>query len=379
MAIGIITKDKLVDVIDTCRIFEASYDFWDETGDGWGVLKWFPIFLYELSPADVEVTLEFLLWFIRSSSLEIKGNYHMNQVSDIISNAGPGFADVVGLLLELSRTGAVDKAEEAPFDKFLSKERDKEVLLRLIEHRSWDSFKLLLTLGANPHHVYTNHHCSPVAETLLSLAMYSSRVFWTFRNILREIDLDVEDIARQELKQGSPLLKAGWQMETLSALLEFEFEPDIELAELHLRCDSCCYYIHDFEVQPYWQSVLESIKNGTYQQMSYLDTQDEQTSNSRSNPAATGKESLASITGHSMLAQGPALSENQAAQPDEEPFVGKDDTSKRISDRKEIWCIDCWYHYKETGHRWAHATTETESADGDDSPEDDFSPLLFNI
>lgn len=30
-----LAEDGLVNAIDTCRIFEDSFDFWDECGDGW--------------------------------------------------------------------------------------------------------------------------------------------------------------------------------------------------------------------------------------------------------------------------------------------------------------------------------------------------------
>ena len=39
---------------------------------------------------------------------------------------------------------------------------------------------------------------------------------------------NVEDIARQELKEGRPLLGAGWRIETLTALLEPDFKPSVK-------------------------------------------------------------------------------------------------------------------------------------------------------
>ncbi len=375
-----ITKYGLLNAIDTCRIFEASYDFWDETGDGWRVLR-LMFFSYGIFPEDVEATLHFLLWLIQSSSPDIKVNYHMNQVIHMIRSAGLDLADAVSLLLELSPTAAVDKTEESPYDELFLEERDKSAFLDLMVYQLWDSVRLLIKFGAYPHYVYTNHVYSSVAETPLSLAMYSSWSFWAFRNFLREIDLDVEDIARQELKQGSPLLDAGWQMETLRALLELEFEPGIEPPRLYpyimdRKCDKCCFHITHIAVQPYWQCIVESIKNGTYQEKSCSDTQDEQTSNSRSYLSITSEESLASITDESILAPDPALLEDQTAQTDEEPPTSRD--NPWIPDRNEIWCPQCWHHYKETGRRWSPATTETEFSDGDDSSDDGYSPLLFN-
>ena len=39
------------------------------------------------------------------------------------------------------------------------------------------------------------------------------------------INIGVEDIVCQGLERGLPLLGAGWQMETLSALFALDFEP----------------------------------------------------------------------------------------------------------------------------------------------------------
>lgn len=58
--------------------------------------------------------------------------------------------------------------------------------------------------------------------------MYSSRIFWGFRNALRKMYPNVEDIARQELEEGRPLLGAGWRIETLTALLELDFKPSFK-------------------------------------------------------------------------------------------------------------------------------------------------------
>ena len=327
--------DRLVHVIDTCRIFQDSFDFWDEGeehGDGWRFLACVVVSNSGQSTAEAKGTLAFLLWSIQSSSWEIKANDSPSQIFNVARY-------VADLLFELGRPGSIDDLPgTGPFTETAVKETAvKERLLHYYVKRGEShKVKMVLTWGANPHHVHFDNGSSPRAESPLSLAMYNSPTFRSFRDVLHETnpDVDVEEFARQELKQGSPLLDAGWQMKTLCALLELDFEPDSEPESLRVydwrSCNSCNTIIRLFGavVQPYWQSILESIKNGTYPQ----------------------------------------------------GFCSE--ISSTMFDETEIWCISCWYEFKETGHRRPRASpaviTETDSSDGDESPEDSFSPFLFN-
>lgn len=318
-------------------------------------------------------SLPFLLWLIQSSSPDIKANYDTGKVNEFITHANDEVIDAVSLLLKLGPPGAIDNLEA------LSK------IDLYIRRRDWNKVKMLLALGVNPHLISNDDYISPRAESPLSLAMYSSWAFSSFRDALYGINLDVEDFARQELQQGCPLLDAGWQIETLSALLELDFEPDMEPDMEpsyydHRHCDSCGYSMrYRVQVQTYWQRVLESIKDGMYPRESYSESQDEHLSRSQNHL------SLFNITNGSALSYDPALPDDQAALADEEYLASSDGTSGIIPDRKEVWCIRCWYHFKETGRirspvapRYSPAVTETDSPDGDDTSEDDFSPFLFN-
>lgn len=374
-----ITKDGLANAIDTCRIFEASFDFGDEDGHGWDVLKWISIYNCDQSTAEAGATHTFLSWFIQSSSRDIKANYNTKTVFNIMLYAYPGAAQAVGLLLEMGPPGAVDKLTEISNTYF-----GQTMLHLLVTKRRWDSVKVLLTLGSNPHYVLFNEHLSPRAESPFSLAMYSSWGFWSFRDALQGMKSDVEDFARQELEQGCPLLDAGWQMETLSALLQLEFEPDRDPWHLQLGrcledviCSSCCFPIIDLQVQvqPYWQGILESIKNGTYPQRSYSDTKDEQPSISHTHLSVSNTNPWPTTMDGSALSHDLDFSEDQAAQPERKSCTRENATSSITFDKNEVWCIWCWYVFTETGHRYSPAISET---DEDDASEDDFSPFLFN-
>ena len=348
-------------------------EFWDRDGEGWDVLKWAPLDHGDQSTTEVEATLTFLLWLIRLSSPDIKANYDTESVFELILRAHPGIADAVGLLLDLGPPGAIDKLQRTS-TFFISPDATKTfagegitLLCYLTILQKWDHVHALLALGANPHQVCLNTHFSPVAESPLSLAMYSSWTFWVFRNALHRVGLEAEDITRQELLQGCPLLDAGWRMETLSALLELEFKPDLEPLSPHLnyyRCDCCDGFIVHVEVQPYWQHILESIKNGTPPQMVCSDTQDEQLPNGRS--IKDGNESSPVC----------ASSKDGITQPDKRLLPRETDV---IPDRKEVWCIWCWYYYKDKGHRRSVTSVDTQNSGGGDSTEDEFSPFLFHF
>ena len=316
---------------------------------------------------------------VRSSSSDIKENFIEENVRRMLFWASDEYADLFEFLLGLSPAAALH-------DNFGLFQDYSSLLFRHIPIQNWKIVNLLLAWGADPHYVYKRSSYSPDAQSPLSLAMYSSWTFWAFRNALHSIGLDVKGFVRKELEEGRPLLDAGWQVDTLTALLDLEFEPDTSprLTEEHaLLCDSCdqhLFFRNLYEppimVQPYWQSFLESIKNGTYPQRICSDTQDGQPFNSQRNSAVL-KDSIADTADDSAFSHDPALSEDQAADPDDETSTNGIDVSGIISDRQEVWCLECWNHFKETGRRFSPAS-ETESSDEDDASEDDFSPYLIH-
>ena len=369
----LIASGTLVNAIDTCRIFETAVALWDEDGDGWNLLENTTSWNSSLSTTEAEPVLEFCSWLVRSSSPDITGDFIVGKVWSAIYWSNDDFADFVDLLLGLSPPRALQDNVD------LLRHRDT-LLFTHILRANWKIVNLLLAWGADPHHVRAFDMYGPDAESPLSLAMYSSWAFWAFRNALHGRDLDLKEFARKELEQGSPLLEAGWQMETLTALFELEFEPDTapRYDSLRYLCDSCnqhWYYHCTIMVQPYWQSFLESVKGSDSPHDLCSTTEDEQPSDSRRNLTVLGDSSI-DTADDSALSQGPALSENQAAHPDQESPLNRVDILSTIFDRKEVWCVWCWYRFKETGRR--SPAPETESSDEDDASEDDFSPFLIH-
>ena len=370
-----ITEDGLVDAIDTCRIFEDSFNFWDEDGDGWYLVSPF-------NPTRSGALDRFHSSIIQSSSSDIKANYNVRGLEKLFGYSVFVESNAVDLLLSLGAPGVLSDLE-----KMLG----RPPLFEYIITRRWNFVNTLLGWGVDPYCVHLSDHSSPVPESPLSLAMYSSWTFWGFRNALRKMYPNVEDIARQELKEGRPLLDAGWQMETLSALLELDFEIGYEPkrpSRIRGFCDCCRHRIWCVHVQPFWQVTLESIKNGTYQQRFLSDTQDEQSSLilsylpiSDSNGNSQRDTIEDSETSHNRTSAA-----NEAAQPEGESFSSENDTSGIKLGKNEAWCMQCWLYYKKTGHRRScdmretqtRATWKTQTLNRGDSLEDDFSPFLFN-
>ena len=319
----------------------------------------------------------FCSWLVKLSSPDIKDHLVGHNLWMTMYWANDEFADLIDLLLGLHAAGTLR-------DNAYLLQQYSVFLLHHIRRQNWKIVNLLLAWGADRHHVATDIFNSPVAESALSVSMYSSWTFWGFRNVLLGMDLDLKDFAHKELEEGRPLPKAGWQMETLTALLELEFEPDDpprETEEDDNRCDNCNLDIgfdrfNSIIVQPYWQVILESIKNGTYQQRTCSDTQDEESSSSQRH-LTISNDSTIEAADDSAMSQDPAQSKDQAAHSDQGSPNNGVGISSTIIDRKEVWCIWCWYHFKNTGHPRSPAS-EAESSNEDDASEDDFSPYLIH-
>ena len=323
-----------------------------------------------MSTTEAEPLATFCSWVVKSSSPDIKDNFIEDKVLAATYLANDKFADFIDLLLGLQPAGTL--RDNADLLQYCS-----ELLFHHITRQNWKIVNLFLAWGADPHNVATYIFDSAVAESALSTSMYSSWTFWGFRNVLLGMDLDLKDFAHKELEEGRPLPEAGWQMETLTALLELEFEPDDpprETEEDDNRCDNCNRYLGLYRfnsviVQPYWQVILESIKNGTYQQRTCSDTQDEKSSSSLRDLTILNDSTIES-------ADDSAMSQDPAHSDQESPTNGIN-ISSTVFDREEIWCTECWHQFKETGRR-SPATSETESSNDDDASEDDFSPYLIH-
>lgn len=76
-----ITEDGLVNAIDTCRIFEDSFDFWDECGDGWYLVN-------PRNPTRSGALDRFYSSILQLLSPDVKANYNAESTLEIIRFRG---------------------------------------------------------------------------------------------------------------------------------------------------------------------------------------------------------------------------------------------------------------------------------------------------
>lgn len=340
----------------------------------------------------VEARLALYSWFIKSSLTEIKAYYSWETVWQLIHWSDDRVADTIEALLKLSPPAVLCDLN------MLLDEPVPLLPIHLIQ-QNWKLVNLLLAYGVDPHRVSSHSVDNIDAQTALSLAMYTSWTFLGFRNVLHGRGFDLEDFARQELKEGYPLLDDGWRVETLTALLELDFEPDISPCKNYgeiFGCSNCSQTIYwmnpprrlDWRalvenwsvvpVQPYWRAILESIRRGTYPPRSCSDTRDDRLPTRQNHLSTSDKDSLVSTTQISDSSNDSALSEDEAARSNEEPSTSGSDNPSATFARDELWCMNCWLHFEKTGQRRTPPRPKTQSSDGDDSSDDDFSPFLFN-
>ena len=367
----------MVNAIDTCRIFEDLFNFWDEKGEGWYFLGWIHILRDGQSTAAIEGTLELLLWLIEGSRPDIEAKYHTGRICKVLHAAHSGLTEAMSLFLELGPHGIIEKLKKTLCE---AQNRGNEtIFFSLITTRSWDQVKILHAYGTHPHGIRCDDGYRPNTDS--PIPVYSPWLFWKFRNALRAMDIDDQDITREDLEHGCPLLDAGWHMETMDALFRPGSEPDMQLRDPYkgmTLCRSCKHFIHGLTVHRYWHLLLESIKNRTHPRNLGCNSQINQSSSIQSHRKIPNGRSQISNTDGSRLMQDCSLPGDQTALLDEESFTNEKNVRNSTPKRKDMWCIWCWCHFEETGHRWSPVTSVTHPSDEDESSEDDFSPFLFN-
>ena len=96
-------------------------------------------------------------------------------------------------------------------------------------------------------------------ETATSLSLYSSRSFFTWRGIQRDLEINIAGFIENEM-QCSRLRQDGWDIETLHALFDLEFSP----VDRHYYCEDeeCKQEFEELPVERSWQILHGRIKRG---------------------------------------------------------------------------------------------------------------------
>ena len=343
------TKAEIPEAIDTFRILWDLMDFSEADGEGWNIL----IDLNNQTAAigaDWKARITLLSWMLRVAVPDIKDHYFEHP-----------FNFLLGWLLLFK-----EFFEDGTIHSFLQLDNGRAIEARASPGGYTNlHYKIavgdsiiaqLLNYKPDLHCIGLDHIYSDYPESPTSLALNSSFAFALWRDALEEAEVDIESFITTEMQQ-TPLIEAGWTVETLSAIFTYKFDT---LLNLH-RSYYCvnCSKIPSIRVQPYWMQITERIRAG-------LDPDDVSESldmeeYEEENPLAINEVKM-----------------DTAMNPDANSEELEEYTHPTCAYRKdEILCMQCWVRYKETGHRQMprECNDESRSEPGDEEPDDEFSPF----
>ena len=369
-------------VMDTLRIFLDCIDFSDTAGEGWETL-------ITLSDQTVCINGEtvakriLLSWILRVTGRDIKENFSEAGYSLVLSWVlRLEEDDMIRSLLQFGGKDAINSRTECGGYTNL------HCLTAYAE--SEDNLAFILRQVPDLHLTGYDDEYSPILETPTSLALYSSWAFADWRYNLHVAGIDIHEFICAEMQQ-TPLVDAGWTVETLLALFHYTYESDGHFRH-YQSCDDCAMELEHVKVQPYWLHILTEIKSGLY----HNDLPEWQLATSWKEYEAEGGRAQES-EGHRDVTTDidgqPQVLRSLGGDGDEKSpqnvikhHISNNSWKLREQDdldcaygREEVVCMTCWVHYKETGHRFTRSDYEDEeSGNTDESSDDSFSPFMIH-
>ena len=352
--------------MDTIRLFTDEMDFAEEDGDGWAALRCMNDFRSSFEP-------DLFVWLLQSFSQEIRTHFVRRHYTRFLGTAfWPGKEKVARLLLELGPAGAIDT---------VIYEGGYTALQISLCEPEFSDLERILALDPDLHHLGSELLCSPVEESPLSLALYSSHKFRDFADALKKRHIDLDDFVLQELREKSPLINDGWTRQTLRALVDHDFEPGVRY-----RGVWCCDECHDaFEsnvpmsrgrVEIAWQHHLEDFKEWHSQIASKTMNSHEDLAGNIPEDAIQDQTSLDPIRDFQAWSGTDGSGHSPSGSDYAEREVDQVSWEERFRQHNVV-CVHCWQRFKD-GLRDPQSAMQNDSAEEDDVSEEDFSPFLFN-
>ena len=357
-------------------------DFSEEDGDGWEVLLRLSRCSINMS-GDIDAKSALLLWMLRLSSFELKTYSNERSYVRLMAYTlpvEPELNKAAELLLNIGGDGAINLA---------SRTSGYTILHNYTAWGMWEAaLGAVLARGPDLHRLGSDAYYTPQVESPTSLAMYSSRAFWYWVRALANFKMDFEEFIGKELEQ-SPLARAGWEKETLLSLFIYGFGSDLYRRYLP-NCSDCTRYLYGVKIQPYWQHLLERIKQRldpdnpahTVSELVGVESADVHSigEDEYSFCEFTHKsDTPAEISPASLDVVSPELEEFWEGAHGYPAMV--DIRSDCIYGRDEVLCMCCWLDYVKFGTRRSSRPQHSWSRDldaGEDSSDDDFSPFLVH-
>lgn len=259
----LVTKDDSGSMMDTMRLFLATFDFSDPSNNGWRNIAGLVDMLGMINCEQMDVS-RILRWVILQFHEDIKDNFRKDQYDKILSWLGTTYSPgILSLWLRLGPKGAIDTQFEDQFPILLDR------VATAYESDSTLEILDALACGANPNTTCICFQASPLMESPTSLSMYSDHAFRIWLYALDAAEMDANKVFEGELRQGV-LCEAGWTQETFQGLSNWEYYH--EARPISYKCEICDQYFPSLALQPIWIYALEEIKNGKHPNSTILAT-----------------------------------------------------------------------------------------------------------
>ncbi|KAK0515563.1 hypothetical protein JMJ35_001597 [Cladonia borealis] len=369
-------------VMDTLRIFLDCMDFSETASEGWETL-------IELGEQTVDIGGETVAkrtlfsWILRVTGRDVEENFLEAEYSVVLCWVlRLEKDDMTRSLLQLGGKDAINSRIGV----------GGYSVLHWQTAYAEDELKFILMQGPDLHLIGYDAYYSPILETPTSLALYSHLGFAKWRYSLCVAGIDLYEFVCAEMQQ-TPLVDAGWTVETLWALFHYTYEIDWHLLN-HELCENCGVELDAVKVQPYWMHILTGIQSGLYHNDSsvwQLATSWEEYYEAEG-VRAEGGEGYRDVTTN--LDGQPQVLRSLGGDGDENSLqnvtkhhvssnfwkLAEQDVLNCAYGREEVVCMSCWNWYKEKGKRFtlSDSEDELESDNTDESSDDGFSPFMIH-
>ena len=376
-----ITMDDVGQVMDTLRIFLDCMDFLETAGEGWKTL----IDLGEQNmciAGESEAKRTLFSWILQVTGRDVEENFVEEEYSLILYWVlCLKEDDMIRSWLQLGGKDAINSRERVGGYSNLHRRTAYA-----------EDEKFILMQGPDIHLIGCNEYFSPILETPTSLALYSHLAFAKWRYSLCVAGVDLCEFIRAEMQQ-TPLIDAGWTLETLWALFHYTYEIDWHLLDREL-CDDCAEVLDVVSVQPYWMHILMGIRSGLYHNDSpvwqsatsweeYYEAEGIRIEGGEGDGDVTTDldgqiEFLSPLAGDGDENSLQNVTQNTISS----NFwkLEEQDVLDCAYGKEEVVCMSCWIWYKEKGKRFTHTDYEDEheSENTDESSDDGFSPFMIH-
>ena len=371
--------------MDTLRILLNCMGFSETAREGWTTL-------FDLGKATVSLNGEAVAkrtvfsWILQVTGRDIKENFWEAGYSHVLYWViRLEEDDMIRSLLQFGGKDAINSRTE--YGGYTN------LHCRTAYAESEDDLAFILRQAPDLHLTGYDDEYSPILETPTSLALYSPWAFADWQYNLHVAGIDIHEFICAEMQQ-TPLVDAGWTVETLRCLFNYTYESDRHFR--HCRhcysCDDCAMRLENVKVNPYWLHILTEIKSRLY----HNDLPEWQ--------LATSWKEYEAECGRAQGGEGDRdVTMDIDGQPQVLRSLGGDGDEKSLQNvikhhisnkswklaehdvldcaygREEVVCMTCWVHYKETGHRFTQSDYEDEeSGNTDESSDDGFSPFMIH-